>query len=446
MKKGFEFVYLICRKLFKLNQIAKGTPMRSITDLAPEIQKRMSGFMDYLGGEGFSRPEVKNIGGLLSGMLKKHDVHVSVLSRSLQEKISPKKPWERLSRNLKREGLWRRLAAANMKKYSGAIRKNRYCVIDLSDIQKPYAGQMEGLSRVRDGDKSGRDTVSIGNGLYWLNAVMADGNDILPVYGEIYSLDREGKDHVSENSKILGITDMVHEIHPEAIYVHDRGGDRTEIIRTLYADGKTFVVRGQDQRSLRLHKDSARKTNIKKIAKAVSLRHVYTSHRKSERFDVGIRRVYHDDIPLWLVVSRRRRGGLSWYLTNSEGMRTAIMDMVMEAYGLRWRIEEYHRQIKQDYSLEQLCLRNYAAIKNMGVLVMLAASFCARLPEHIVIKLLAVSHHLPRKRLRDIPKYPYYKIVAAVAYILQHTDKRPYKPLHVRKREYVQLQLGFTGF
>jgi hypothetical protein len=419
--------------------------MRSIADLAPEIQKRMSGFINFLEGEGFSRPEVKNIGGLLSGMLKKHDVHVSVLSRSLDEKISPKKTWERLSRNLKRDGLGDRLICANMKKHRSEIRKKRFCVIDLSDIQKAYAGQMEGLSRVRDGDKSTHDRVSIGNGLYWLNAVMADGNDILPVYGEIYSLDHEGKGHVSENSKILGITDMIHEIHPEAVYVHDRGGDRTEIIRTLDADGKTFVIRGQDQRSLRLHKDSARKTNIKTIAKAVSLCHVYTSHRKGERFDVGIRRVYLDDIPLWLVVSRRRRGGFSWYLTNSEGTRTAIMDMVMEAYGLRWRIEEYHRQIKQDYGLEQICLRRYAAIKNMGVLVMLAASFCARLPEHIVIQLLAVSHHLPRKRLGDIPAYPYYKIVAAVAHILQHTDKRPYKPLHVRKREYFQLQLGFTG-
>ena len=133
---------------------------------------------------------------------------------------------------------------------------------------------------------------------------------------------------------------------------------------------------------------------------------------------MGIRRLYLDGTPLWLVVSRRRRGGITWYLTNVEGDRTTIMNMVMEAYGLRWRVEEYHRQIKQDYGLESLCLRKYSAIKNIGVLVMLAASFCASLPEHLVIRMIAAANLLPRKRLGDIPGYQLYMIVAAVALTL----------------------------
>jgi hypothetical protein len=419
--------------------------MSSITDLAPEIQKRISGFVRFLDAEGFSRPEVKNIGGLLTGILKKPDVRVSALSRTLNEKITPKKTWERLSRNLKRDGLGERLICANMKKHRSEIQKKRYCVLDLSDIQKAYAVQMEGLSRVRDGDKSSHEKVSIGNGFYWINAVMADVEGIIPVYSEIYSLDHEGKDCVSENSKLLGITDMVHEVHPEAVYVIDRGGDRNEIMAPLHKDWKLFVIRGQEQRSLGLHKDSEKKTNIKTIAQKVNLCHIYKSQRNGEQFAVGIRRVYLGDIPLWLVASKRRGGGFSWYLTNVTGTRTEVMDTVLEAYGLRWRIEEYHRQIKQDYGLEKLCVRSYQAIKNMGVLVMLAASFCARLPENIVIRLLAFSNQLPRKRLCDIPKYPYYKIIAAVAYILQLTEKRSYKPLNVRKREYFQFQLEFKG-
>ena len=39
--------------------------MESITDFAPEIQKRISGFVRFLGMESFSRPEVKNISCLL---------------------------------------------------------------------------------------------------------------------------------------------------------------------------------------------------------------------------------------------------------------------------------------------------------------------------------------------------------------------------------------------
>ncbi|MBA7482529.1 hypothetical protein ES707_18020 [subsurface metagenome] len=117
------------------------------------------------------------------------------------------------------------------------------------------------------------------------------------------------------------------------------------------------------------------------------------------------------------------------------------METTMEAYGLRWRVEEYHRQIKQDYKLEQICLRKYSAIKNMCAIVMLAASFCARLPRNLVIKLLVLTNQLPRKRLRDIPSYPYYMITHAVARAMKHAVKRRPKPLRIRKRDYLQLNL-----
>ena len=420
--------------------------MESIQDLAPEIQKRISGFVNFLKKERFSLPEVKNIGSLLHGMLKRHDVHVSELARSLGEKIAPKKTEERLHRTLRRESLGRRLLEATAAKNRAAIRAKRYCIIDLSDIQKPYATKMEGLGRVRDGDKSHRDAAVIGNGLYWINGVMADVSGILPVYSEIYGLDHEGREHVSENTKILGITDLVQALHPEAINVLDRGGDRSIIIDAFIVDGKLFVIRGQDQRSLRLHKDSKKLTNIEDIAKKTRTSHAYKSLRNGEWFDVGIRRVYYGKTPLWLVVSRRRRGGLSWFLTNVLETRGEIMDTVMEAYGLRWRVEEYHRQIKQDYGLEKICLRNYNAIKNMGALVALAASFCARLPEYLVIQMIAAAGLLPRKRLRDIPSYPYYMLTAAVAWLLGQTQKQRLKPFRVRKRDYCQLSLALQGF
>lgn len=420
--------------------------MRSITDLAPDIQKRISGFVRFISGEPFSRPEVKNISCLLSAMLRKHDVHVSVLSRSLGEKISPKKTEERLHNTLRRESLGRRLLDAVRSKNRSAIRAKRYCIIDLSDIQKPYATKMEGLERVRDGDKSQREAAVIGNGLYWINGVMADDSGILPVYSEIYGIACEGREHVSENTKILAVTDLVHEVHPEAIYVLDRGGDRSCILDALIEDKKQFVIRGQAQRSLMLHKDSGKLTNIEDIAKNTRTSQAYKSLRNGECFDMGIRRVYYGKTPLWLVVSRRRRGGLSWYLTNVDGTRVGIMNSVMEAYGLRWRVEEYHRQIKQDYNLEKICLRNYNAIKNMGVLVLLAASLLACLPKTLLIQMLAVTNMLPRKSIRDIPDYPYYMITAAVAGVLSQTQKRRPKPLRMRKRDYFQLNLDLRGF
>ena len=419
--------------------------MDSIHNFAPEIQQGISGYLRYLSREGFRRPVVKNVGALLHGMLKKHDVHVSVLGRSLEEPISPKKTEERLQRNLRRDGLGERLIAAHGRKNGAAIRRKRYCIIDLSDIQKRYATQMEGLCRVRDGDQSTHKTLVIGNGYWWLNAVMADETGVVPVYSEVYSLDYEGHARTSENTKILGAVRAVHAIHPEAVHVLDRGGDRSAILDSMCDGGRQFIIRGQNQRSLRLHRDSAQATNIKELARRVRLTTCYRSSR-GEVFDVGMRRVYYGDIPLWLVVSKRRRGGLSWYLTNVDGSRAEIMNTVMEGYGLRWRIEEYHRQIKQDYGLESIRLRSYTAIRNMGVLVMLAASFCARLPDHMVIKMIAMAGRLPRRRLSDMPAYPLYMIVAAVALVLETTVKRRPKPLRIRKREFCQLTLNFRTF
>ena len=81
----------------------------------------------------------------------------------------------------------------------------------------------------------------------------------------------------------------------------------------------------------------------------------------------------------------------------------------------------------------------------MGVILMLAATFCARLSSRLVIKLLVLTNQLPRKRLSDIPDYPYYMITAAVARTLELTVKGKPKPLRIRKRDYFQLNLAFYG-
>jgi hypothetical protein len=315
-------------------------------------------------------------------------------------------------------------------------------VIDLSDIQKPDAEVMEGVSEVYDGDKSkDADTVT-GRGYWWLTGLMVDRNGCLPVYSELYSLDWE---RTGENKKILDAIAMLHRVHPGAIVVLDRGGDRGTIMEELIKKKRSFIIRGQDQRHLRLHSDSAKKTLIGDIARGTKVRRSYTSIRNGAHFRVGIRRVYLGKHPLWLVAAKRCGGGLSWYLTTIDGPREAIMDTVMEGYGYRWTIEEFHRQVKQDYSLESIRLQRYEAIKSMGALIMVAVSFCAHLPQGLAVKLVSSAGLLERKRLRDMPAFALYKITEAVANAITASIKRPQKPLRLRKRDYFQLKLALQG-
>ena len=67
--------------------------MDSITDLAPEIQKRISDFKHFLCKENLKRPEVKFIGAILASMLKVHHVQLATLARGLGELLT--KLWQK---------------------------------------------------------------------------------------------------------------------------------------------------------------------------------------------------------------------------------------------------------------------------------------------------------------------------------------------------------------
>jgi hypothetical protein len=411
--------------------------MSNIADFAPEIQSKLSRFGKKLRTSTMTGPERKNTVQMLWGMLKDRTSHVSDLSRALGEKIAPKKTAERLNRTLRKRSYWRRLTEENMRQSKRAIQSKRYCIFDLSDIQKPEAKAMDGVAEVYDGDASTQKVTVTGRGYWWLTGLMVDREGCLPVYSEVYSLEWE---RTGENKKILDAMAILRRIHPDAIIVFDRGGDRGTIINDLIAHQQQFIIRGQDRRHLRMHGDSEKGTLIGDIARRMKLTRRYRSPRNGKRFDVGIRRVYMGDHPLWLVAARR--GGLSWYLTSVDGTRAFIMDTVMEGYGYRWSIEEFHRQVKQDYGLEQIRLQRYEAIKSMGVLIMLAVSFCAALPANLAIKLVAAARLLERQRLRDIPKYLFYKLTAAVALTIVLATKLPPKPLRLRKRNYFQIALS----
>jgi len=70
-------------------------------------------------------------------------------------------------------GLWERLIEVHLKGHAGQIGRMRYCVLDVSDVQKPYGTQAEGLGLVRDGSAGVQDRV--GPGYWWITAVMSDG-------------------------------------------------------------------------------------------------------------------------------------------------------------------------------------------------------------------------------------------------------------------------------
>jgi len=208
--------------------------------LQVKLNQHLRRFENY-----FTRPVYKFIYQMVFGIIKSGELKVSRIAKSLNEVISLKKTEERLSRNLGKDVLHREIQQSHILLNSHTLKSCKFHIVDLTDIQKRYALKMEGLGRVRDGDKG-----IIGNGYYLCNITSIDdsGELIFPSYSELYSLDEE---NTSENKKILdAIMTVSTASREDSIFVLDRGCDRIEIMKVLLKEKKYFIIRQQWNRDL----------------------------------------------------------------------------------------------------------------------------------------------------------------------------------------------------
>lgn len=81
----------------------------------------------------------------------------------------------------------------------------------------------------------------------------------------------------------------------------------------------------------------------------------------------------------WLVVARHgskhnNKSGLFYFLCDFPNHDLSTEQVVVKAiqmYRLRWKIEEVHRHIKQDFGWEKMQLISYTGLKNMNQLLLL---------------------------------------------------------------------------
>lgn len=181
------------------------------------------------------------------GIQARGSVRLTEVGRALGERISLKKTEERLSRQLGRRGLERRLQRRLIELAAPRIEDDTLLVLDLSDVTKKYAEKMECLGRVRDGSEK-----ELGWGYWTLNIVGAStkGTKLVPLYGRLFSHAVEG--HESENVEIRdAIGEVAEVVKKRGIWVMDRGGDRGYLFNYLLANKHRFMIRVRADRGLR---------------------------------------------------------------------------------------------------------------------------------------------------------------------------------------------------
>ena len=421
-------------------------------DIKQQVQVKFSQYCMKYQAE-FSRPEQKFFRAFSYGLLRSGQVHVTRIASSLEEKISHKKTCERLSHHLGKEDIGERAIRMHLSSNRSTFRRSRYIVLDGSDLSKTYAEKMEGLGRVHDGS-----TGELSDGYWLMNMIGVEptSGSLHMLINRLYSFSKWEEPEISENGVMLDILQKFREsVGSHQIVVIDRGGDRRVLLERFIGWEQQFIVR---QKGDRLLHDGREKLHLKHLAgrigldRTVEIEKTHGGRLIKRRFHCGALRVYlphsHREEsharPLWLIRMRDTRGAESWYVCSldTDDPDEAI-DITVEGYGWRWRIEEVHRQIKQDYQLERLSIRRYSALKNFMTLFWIVMNFVYQHLDDASVRLILECSEplLHRGRFSELRGFFYYKLTRALRLIMMRMSYRGMHP--IRKITDAQLAMAF---
>ncbi len=206
--------------------------------IAGKLRRRIARFSGDV-SNGLCLAAQRFVAEMLYGIQASGSVLLTEIGRSLEEDISIKKTEERLSRNLMRPQVEKRVGDNVLRMGAAHIGQDTLLIVDPSDLSKKYARKMQYLARVRDG--SAHD---LANGYWTLHIVGADleSDKIVPLYQRLWS--QNAPDFVSENEEILrGVDAVMAHVGHRGIFVYDRGGDRINLFAPLLDRKARFLIR-----------------------------------------------------------------------------------------------------------------------------------------------------------------------------------------------------------
>lgn len=405
--------------------------------ITARIQSEFNSYFQRL-SKYISKPEMRFVQEACHGILTSKSIIVTRMATQIQDRIKLKKTQERFRRHYNKAGFWEKLITGHIQSVKNVIHHGDYMLFDLSDIQKVHAKKMEGLAYVHDGSTDGT-----GSG-YWLANIVGirrDGSRLMPLYSKLYSFVMET---VSENQEIkLAIGLVSRYIQKKVIWVIDRGGDRQRLLDYLLTNDRLFIIRMMGKGKLQYLK---KVLTLKEVSHRVRLHYTFTvekikkNHAVKESYDVGAVKVnyvhretgeVYSDKQLWLVVAKGHGKGYSWYLVSSEKETSRdVCEECFRGYGYRWKIEEYHRHVKDQYDLEDIQIRTFDGLQSMMSVVTVAMYLLYSQTRDLHDKLILDTkiQVLEKHRLRELLGFVYYKITTILQILLIGTRVRTFRP------------------
>lgn len=415
--------------------------------LASKLRTKLANFSGYV-SDGLDKSAKRFIREACYGILSSQSVLLTQMGRSLETKISLKKIEERFCRQLHKNQLWEHIHTNILTEACTRISNDTLLVLDLSDIHKKYAREMEYLAMVHDGSDGG----AIVNG-YWSNQVIATelkSNELIPLYQDMYS--QNAPDFISENAEIIKAIDMVDtHLKGKGIWVIDRGGDRKVLYNHLLykRSKKRFIIRLVGSRHLICGRS---RILASELAHSCSCPYQETIIKEKKGKEIvfyisyGYRKVKlpgHDDELFMLVVKGMGTNPMMLLTTEPLRRNKEVLRRILSSYIKRWSVEETIRFIKQTYELENIRVLKYTRMKNIMALLLVVFYFIAVVIDTSQALKIMTGHLLKQsKRVFGIPNFKYYALGDGISAIFKKSPGKIMQKTRMSKQN--QLSFGFT--
>ena len=390
--------------------------------LTKKIQTKLSGYFSSING--LTRPEARSLRDMSVGMLKSKTVFVNQIAASLREPIKLKQVCKRLSSQYLKEDYADKVREGHLERACPGVGRDSFILMDGTDISKKHAEHMEGLDLVRDGD-----TGTTGLGYNVLNTNAFNGHrEITPLYSKAYSYEMGARSSNNEIKK--AVRKVGAHLGGRGYWVFDRGADSAILKDFFMGEAARSIIRlkkntrlphkGEELKASQIagrteftvSQDIVKTKKDKQVVETYQLAAVRTSHRTQK----GV------EHPAWLVISRNTsHGGLSYLLVKTDlDTPIEVAKWAFKGYGLRWKIEEYHRHVKQEYGLEDIQMKTFDGLQSILAVLTVAMYMVYKGTRAIHMELLLDAGHnyLNKHTPRELVNFIYYKISKVVSNLL----------------------------
>ena len=380
---------------------------------------------------------------MIYGISKSKDVLLSSIAEALNEHTKKCNTIDRLSTNLTME-----LDASIDTNYCNMVMdtlgERPVFLIDDSDIVKPSGNKIENLGIVRDGSSKDK---SYEKGYIHTEIVGLTQHNKQPIsiYSKIYSSNE--KEFISANKVTFDGLDkdvnLLNKRNRKGIFISDRGYDSNDMFNYYFSKKQDFVIRLTEKRKIyRNHKGFKITTLRDGLKGKLKFKILFQGEEKESSISVKNARITATKQWIHIIFVYGLASTPMMLATNIDINSKDDAYKVARLYFDRWRIEEYFKFTKQEYSFENFRVRTLKAMNNFNSMVSYVIGLVAMLSEKIGKREFVNVIIKESQPLKSKVHLWFYQIARGISNILSMARTGIRELQHIRKTKICDGQLS----